>query len=805
MQRLRQICAIVLGVTSTLGAATDEDIFKEKLQPVLAKNCAGCHTGANAQAGLSVDSLQGLTKGGKRGPAIHPGSGKTSPLVQFARGEQNPRMPVGGKPLDPATIDAIAAAIDSMTPVAVGASADDHEKWLYSSPSRPQVPAAKAGDWVRNPIDAFVLARLEAKGFKPAPPASKRALLRRVYFDLIGLPPTVEEAQAFLRDESPDAYEKLIDKLLADKRYGERWGRHWLDLVRFAESDGFAVDSERPTAWRYRDYVIRAFNNDKPYDIFVQEQIAGDEMERSGGGRRMADGSEGTIALGYLRMAPWEADANFDNQLRLDWLNEMTTTTSQVFMGLTVGCARCHDHKYDPIPQRDFYRMQAFFASTRVEERPAPFSSVEDPQKKMRSTLRKYEDDIEDANERLRVFEGDLRKRLGESGSGEGLNKALADKKNTAITEAERKQHKELQESIKRLTSEMARYRPVAYSVNEVAPPAILEIAPTHVLGGGELAAKGDQVEPGFLKRVIGKEEDAKIPFAGRYRSGRRRALAEWIASPSNPFTARVMVNRIWQHHFGEGLVRTSSDFGKNGERPSHPELLDWLATEFVEKKWSVKAMHKLMLMSNAYRQSTSHPESKQYAENDPDNRLLWRMNWIRLESEALRDSVLALSGRLNSESGGPGMFFNVKDEIAQGFEFFKWYASEEKQQLRRSIYAFQRRSLMMPMLEVFDGANMSESCSRRSVTTVAPQALTLLNGELTSTESKHFAKRVLDMAPESQDRQIDAAFQLVLFREASATEKEQARTLFNGRTSEQALTRLATVLFNLNEFIYLE
>jgi hypothetical protein len=804
MQTFRPICAVVIGATWTLGAASDEEIFKEKLQPVLAKNCAACHTGPNAQAGLSVESLAGLMKGGKRGPAIHPGSAKTSPLLQFARGEQNPPMPVGGKPLDPATIDAIAAAIDSMKPPVKAASADAHEAWLYSTATRPAVPAAKAGAWIKNPIDAFVLARLESKNLNPAPPASKRALLRRVHFDLIGLPPTVEEAQAFLRDESPDAYEKLIDKLLADKRYGERWGRHWLDLVRFAESDGFAVDSERPTAWRYRDYVIRAFNSDKPYDLFLQEQIAGDEMERASG-RRMGEASDGTIALGYLRMAPWEADANFDNQLRLDWLNEMTTTTSQVFMGLTVGCARCHDHKYDPIPQRDFYRMQAFFASTRVEERPAPFSAAEDPQKRMRATLRQYEDDIDGKNEQLRTLEGDLRKRLGESGSGEGLNKALADKKNTVITEAERKQHKDLQDSIRRLTTEMARYRPVAYSVNEVAPPAILEIAPTHVLGGGELAAKGDKVEAGFLKRVIGKEEDAKIPFAGRYRSGRRRALAEWIASPVNPFTARVMVNRIWQHHFGEGLVRTPSDFGKNGDRPSHPELLDWLASEFVEKNWSIKAMHKLMLTSNTYKQSTSHPESKQYAENDPDNRLLWRMNWLRLESEALRDSVLALSGRLNPESGGPGMFFNVKDEIAQGFEFFKWYASDEKQQLRRSIYAFQRRSLMMPMLEVFDGANMSESCSRRSVTTVAPQALTLLNGELTATESKHFAKRVIDIAPESRDGQIDTAFQLVLFRDATTAEKEHASKLFNGRTAEQALTRLATVLFNLNEFLYLE
>ena len=360
------------------------------------------------------------------------------------------------------------------------------------------------------------------------------------------------------------------------------------------------------------------------------------------------------------------------------------------------------------------------------------------------------------------------------------------------------------------MTAESLRFRPVAYSVNEVAPPAVLEIAPTYVLSGGELAAKGDKVEPGFLRCITGKEEKAEIPFSGRYRSGRRRALAEWIASPSYPLTARVMVNRIWQHHFGNGIVRTSSDFGKNGDRPSHPELLDWLATQFIENKWSIKSMHRLMLTSSTYRQATSHPEAKKYAEADPENRLLWHMNWIRLESEVLRDSMLTLSGRLNPEAGGPGMFFSVKDEIAQGFQMFKWYPSDESQQRRRSIYAFQRRSLMMPMMEVFDGANMSESCSRRSVTTVAPQALTLLNGTLTASESKHYARRVLDIAGDDIDKQIDTAFRLALSRGATEFEKAKARQLYvastnTRRTPEEALTRLATVLFNLNEFLYLE
>ena len=528
--------------------------------------------------------------------------------MQFARGELNPQN--AGRRKSAAGIDDHGNRRGYRRHEARSDGAPDaHAKWAFSKPVAPAVPPV-IERWLDSQPGRLVCAVApRGERARPAPPANKRALLRRVYFDLIGLPPTLEEANAFVYDESPDAYEKLVDKLLSDKRYGERWGRHWLDLVRFAESDGFAIDGERPTAWRYRDYVIRAFNSDKPYEVFVQEQLAGDEMERRRPPRGILDSSsEAPIALGYLRMGPWEADANFDDQLRLDWLNEITGTTSQVFLGLTAGCARCHDHKYDPIPQRDFYRMQAFFASTRIDDRPAPFLEAED-RARMRRLLRQYEDDLDTLNQQLHTTEEVLRTKFAASSKDpSAFESALADPKNGAFTAEERKSFNDLQERVRRITADMQRYRPVAYSVNEVVPPAVLEIAPTYVLSGGELAAKGDKVEPGFPRCLVGKEEPAKMPFSGRYRSGRRRALAEWIASPDNPLTARVMVNRIWQHHFGEGLVRTPCDFGMNGDRPSHPELLDWLATQFVEKKWSVKAMHRLMLTSNAYRQSTGHP-----------------------------------------------------------------------------------------------------------------------------------------------------------------------------------------------------
>ena len=809
--RLKSITSTLIVVfgAATLHAASNTEVFNQILLPVLEKHCATCHVATNPAGGLNVSSLNALLSGGKHGPAIAPGDAKQSLLLQYLRGEKTPKMPMGGA-LSDDVIASLAKSIDQMQPVPKAAQkGDPHLDWLLHKPVPPPVPVVQDAAWVRNPIDAFVLAKLEAKGLKPAPPASKRAWLRRVYFDLIGLPPTPEDIDGFQSDPSPEAYEKVVDKLLNDPRYGERWGRHWLDLARFAESDGFAIDGERPTAWRYRDYVIRAFNQDKPYDTFIKEQLAGDEMQ--GGGDR----SERLVALGFLRMGTWEADANFKTQLRQDVLNELTSTVGQVFLGFTVGCARCHDHKYDPIPQRDFYRLQAFFAPMRVEDRPAPFMPAEHP-KLMKSAMRKYEDESDEANEALKKIEDALKakfmaaKRLTGDAT-ENLDnkrgdymKALKDAKNTTFTAEERKSWTEARDRAKQLSDSVLRYRPLAYSVSDVTPPQVPAVADTYVLAGGELANKGEKVEPGFLRAVAGSSEAAKIPFAGG-SSGRRTALADWMASPDNPLTARVMMNRVWQHHFGEGIVRTPSDFGINGERPSHPELLDWLATQFVEKNWSLKAMHRLMLTSNAYRQSTEHPDSAKYAEIDPKNQLLWRMNWLRLEGETIRDSVLAIAGQLQKADGGPGVFVSVPPDVAAGFEFFKWFPSTEKEQARRTIYTFQRRSVMNPMIEVFDGANMSEVCSRRSSTVVPTQAFTLLNGEFTNQEAKHLAERVVELAGPDWEKQLEKAFLLIVGRPPSKRERQKATELFSAAPAQEALTRLGVVLFNLNEFIYLE
>ena len=763
-----------------------------KLLPLLTQHCGACHTGSQAQGGLSFNSVESLQKGGKHGPA-------RDLIVAHMTGEKTPQMPLGAK-LPAETIAEIKAEIAKL-PVNANPT-DAHWTWLRQSPAKPQNPTIKNQSWPRNPIDSHILAKLESQNLTPAPEAPKRTLLRRLYFDLIGLPPTPEQTREFLNDPSPAAYEKQIDKLLADTRYGERWGRHWLDLVRYAESDGFAIDGERPTAWRYRDYVIRAFNSDKPYDLFVQEQIAGDEYR----GKKPTSQADKIIAQGFLRFAPWEADANSKKQLRQDFLNDITGTVGSVFLGLTTGCAQCHDHKYDPIKHKDYYRLQAFFAGTAIADAPLPFDAVENP-KEMKRQQRLHEDAAEAAQQELDAQREALKNQylsLFKLKPDDPKVKQFLGKLNTKnlffldqdlplVKEPEWRQplkaYFDTRDKMQREQELARRYQALAYTVKDVAPPAAPEVPDTYILSGGDLAAKTEKVEPGFPF----ENKPAEIPFAGG-SNGRRLALAEWIASDNNPFTARVIANRLWQRHFGEGIVRTPSDFGRNGEQPTHPELLDLLATHLVENKWSLKSLHKFILTSAAYRQSSVHPEQQKYAAIDPTNRLLWRMNWQRLDAEVLRDSILFTSGRLNPQPAGPPVLFNVPDDVAQGFEFFKWYPSPEDEQRRRSVYQIQRRSVILPMAETFDAPNLSSSCARRQSTIVAPQALTLLNGALTRTEAEHFAKRI-----EGNPDPITEAFWLALSRPPTETERRAAEPL------KSNLPSLAAVLFNLNEFLYVE
>jgi len=540
--------------------------------------------------------------------------------------------------------------------------------WAFQPVRQTQQPAVKNRAWVSNEIDAFVLAKLEEKGLKPNPPADKATLLRRASLDLIGMPPTPEELQAFLNDRSPQAFEKVVDRLLASPRYGERWARHWLDVARYADSEGFKSDETRPNIWRYRDYVIDSFNQDKPYDRFVMEQIAGDEL--------YADDRAALVATGFNRHFPDESNARNLMQRRQELLIDITDTVGVSMLAMTVGCARCHDHKFDPILHKDYYRLQAFFANTRIEDnlvladanRRKEWDSLNaiweektaairtemkqllDPklQALFQESFEKFPEEIQDAvntaaEQRTPIQWHMYYKVKPQIYFGEAQAAAK-------LRGAEQKRYNDLKAQLAQFDSIKPEPLPIAQAMidNSVASPK------THVLAVGVYDAYQEEVQPGFL--TILDPTNARIdPPAGLNSSGRRSALARWIASPSNPLTARVMVNRIWHHHFGRGIVGTPNDFGVMGERPSHRELLDWLSAQFISDGWSLKKMHRRILLSSAWQQSSQF--RAEAAEADPDNKLLWRFTRRRLEGETLRDSMLHVSGLLNAKMGGPAVF----------------------------------------------------------------------------------------------------------------------------------------------------
>jgi hypothetical protein len=687
---------------------------------------------------------------------------------------------------------------------AAPAVAADEDHWAWRKPARPALPAVTDRAWVRNPIDRFVLARLEAAGLAPAPPAPRPTLIRRVTFDLIGLPPTPEEIDAFVNDPAPDAYERLIDRLLASPHYGERWGRHWLDVARFAESNGYEFDEPRPDAWRYRDYVIAAFNGDRPYDRFMLEQLAGDELS--------PDDTAALVATGFNLLGPDMTDAADQAQRRQNTLNDMTDTAGLAFLGLTLACARCHDHKFEPIPQADYYRFQAFFT-------PAAFRRdlpIADKTRRVthERARREYEAAVKPTRDELTRLEEPYRRRLYEAQLAKladearvahqtppeertAKQKELVEKTTrllvvspqavvAALTPADRARHDELLAALAKFDDRKPAPLPVAMGLQDAAGPA----PKTFVLERGEMSRRGDEVRPGFPTVLDPKGE----PPVG---VGQRAALARWVASADNPLTARVMVNRLWQHHFGRGIVPTPNDFGLRGERPTHPELLDWLACEFVARGWSLKSMHRLMLLSATYRQSTAvTPEARRI---DPDNRLFSRSNRVRLEGEVIRDSLLAVGGRLNRAMGGPGVFPPVPAEAVQGSQ--AWKASPDPlDHVRRSVYVFARRNLRYPFLEAFDLPDSSLSCPKRERSTTATQALTLLNAADVSEAAKALAARVMARAQTEEDR-VALAYRLALGRPPTAAELRLAREFLR----DSPLSELCRALFNLNEYVYID
>jgi len=688
--------------------------------------------------------------------------------------------------------------------------------WAIQPVAEAAVPAVKNRAQVRNDIDAFVLAKLEAKGLTLNPPADRVTLLRRASLDLTGLPPTVEETQEFLADSSPEAFEKVVDRLLESPRYGERWARHWLDIARYADSEGFKADETRPNIWRYRDYVIRSFNADKPYDRFLQEQIAGDEM--------FPDDPDARIATGFNRHFPDESNAANIHQRRQELLNDITDTVGTALMGVTVGCARCHDHKFDPVLQRDYYRLQAFFANLRIEDEMvldspearashearmriweektaairAQLSAILEPRRKARyqERLSRFPEEIQE------TITMDPARRTPFQWQMYHKAKAQVTFTDDEIFALLKGAEKEKAAALRRELAKFDSIKPPPLRVAQAMVDAGPEAPKTFTLQAGAYNSPVEEVQPGFL--TILDPSDARIvPGAGT--TGRRTALAKWLTSRSNPLTHRVIVNRVWHHHFGRGIVASPNDFGAMGERPTHRELLDWLTTRFQKDGYRLKKLHKLILMSAAWQQSSAY--RAEAAAADPDNKLLWRYNRRRLEGEVIRDSMLSVSGLLNLKMYGPGVFPPLPPGVVTRGG---WNAKEDpRQALRRSVYVFVRRNTRYPMFEAFDMPDTHESCGRRNVTVTASQALELLNSELVNDWARALARRVKNDTGMGLEAQIERAYRLAYSRSPDAAETAAAKKFLERQarvagSAAAAFEDLCHTLLNSNEFVYL-
>jgi Protein of unknown function (DUF1553)/Protein of unknown function (DUF1549)/Planctomycete cytochrome C/PA14 domain len=934
----------------------DVKFYESQVKPILDESCLKCHGGEKTKADLKVTSRGALLRGGETGPAVVLDKPDTSLLLKMVNyADDDHQMPPKqklppekiaiitewvkkGLPWTPGVVDEAAVAAPKKPII----NDETRNFWAYKKPVKQDLPKVSNAAWVSNPIDAFVLADLDQNNLKPAPSASREALIRRVYYDLIGLPPTATEVAEFAASKDPKAYENLIEKLLANPHYGEKWGRHWLDVVGYADTNGYERDGNKPNAWRYRDYVVKAFNQDKPYDRFLKEQLAGDEL---------ADKDADSItATGYYRMGLWD-DEPADRELaKYDNLDRIVSTTGGGLLGMAVGCARCHDHKRDPIPQDDYYRLLAFFnnikhmnnggpdietkvssseaeknawqaRTTALEKEVAAteqaFTAKLPPQERQAASVpagfrklsfRQYKGhydhipefdkleverkgEIADGlidptiagreNDYGFVFEGELEipnagtytfrldsddgSRLTINGKqvlemdgirglsgykdapvqlkagkakvrldyfqavgGRGLKmlwsgSAIGTRALVKGSEIEAGAAQDLASLIDDRGVELlgaatyASYRSARRELNHLrANPAgdysalsITEqggVSDTFVLARGNPQGKTKKVEPGF-PQVLGFPE----PTLPNTPKGRRTILADWIANPDNPLTARVMANRLWQHHFGRGIVGTANDFGKLGEMPTNQPLLDWLALELVNRKWSLKAMHRVIMTSSAYRMSSKDDPAA--LAKDSGNLHLWRYSMRRLTAEEIRDSILTVDGSLNLAIGGPSVFAPMPKEVlaTSSQPQNAWGKSSADDEVRRSIYIKVKRSLVHPLLSMHDFADTDSSCPVRFATTVPTQALTMLNSEFINERAAAFAHRLTTEAPKSLDQQIALGLRLVTQREPQPAEIKRASAFISdlrtkeGADENEALTMFCLMALNMNEFVYLD
>lgn len=849
--------------TAAASSAAPKPSMPERAALLLQTRCLSCHDAEKKSGGVDLSSRSGVEAAGAAGN----GDLRANRLL---RAVTSGRMPPAGKlPTEEIALlrewvaSGAAYPRERLEPLSVA----DQPLWSLQPLKRPPVPRTKFDALAKTPVDRFIFAKLEEKGLKPSRPATRQEWLRRVTIDLTGLPPTPQEVAAFLADRSPDAFERVVDRLLASPAYGERWGQHWLDVVRYGESHGYEQNHIRPNAWHYRDYVIRSFNQDKPYDQFVREQIAGDQFAR--------ETPDAALGTGFLVAGVHDTVFNQTEEgrrlQRANDLDDMVAATAETFLGLTAGCAKCHDHKFDPIPQKDYYRLAAVFAGVRHGERDLPvargsteavgFSAQGNRRREefapvsarfVRFTVLSTADGSEPCLDELEIY-----------GEDEKTNLALAEHgaKATAssllpgypIHQVAHLNDGKLGNARSWISNERgrgwaqielprtARVRRVVWSRDGTPEPRYTDRQPdawtievsedgstwktvvsrtreavkalisgtrayvgtftepdvTYVLRRGDVMQRGEEVSPGALSRIPGFS--GELIAEGRSQpmpeAARRLALADWLASPKNPLTARVMVNRIWHYHFGRGLVGTPSDFGHNGEKPSHPELLDWLAQNFIDGGWKMKRLHKMLCLSYVYRQSSAVNERG--AAVDAGNLLLWRMPLRRMEAEAIRDAILATSGKLDRKMGGPSFkLFRYKVVNVAIYEPLEEYGPET---WRRSVYHQYARGIRDDLLGSFDCPESAQRTPRRPSTTTALQALSLLNGPFMTQQSEFFAERLRARVGDDVSRQVAQAFRHAFGRSPRPDEKKEAIKL----VEKHGLPALCRALMNANEFLY--
>jgi hypothetical protein len=920
-------CTQTAGLIAQKAQVTEKDVL-----PILEAKCFQCHGEALKMGNLDLRTREAILKGGDKGPAVMPGKADNSLLIHRVTGKVAPKMPMPPMPaLSEREVAVLKDWIEqganwgtaSLTQAATSKpqqagygndykeraiNEQDRQWWAFQKPVRKPLPAMADARWAKNPIDAFIKSRMDAKGVIPAPQADRAMLIRRAYLDLIGLLPAPAEVDAFVNDPSPQAYENLIEKLLASPHYGERWARNWLDVVRYADSSGFEHDRDLATAWRFRDYVIKAWNEDKPYDRFLIEQVAGDELDEPT--------LDSLTATAFYRVGPRVRFREKDNPFyRYDYLDDIVRTTFQGFMGLSVHCARCHDHKFDPVTRMDYYRTVAmFFGYVNYDHPLMPKEQVREWERKTREVvsalepLRKEISRIE-APYRKAQFEANLKKlpeevqaaiktpveqrsagqkllaaqfeRGGGSGDGDpnfmGEDPALALITTAGqrapnleegpryggsrramgggllkLNEADHQLREELLKKVSELEGQMP---PTPYAVEGIRdgdfrlapdgpgdepspgktyrpeypdlghsflpePGSKYEVPWVHFGANGLVVEddnKGPVVKPGYITVLTRGTPPpvAKPPKREDYAtSGRRRALAEWIASPENPLTARVLVNRLWYWHFGRGIVATPGNFGKMGVAPTHPELLDWLATEFVRRGWSIKQMHRLIMNSETYKLQSSFYNAGN-AEKDPNNEFFWRYPVRRLEGEIIRDLILSASGKINLEAGGPPFFPSLPRRVRDGYRQGKWVLTkEEPATWRRSVYSYWKRGMKYPMFDVHDQPDQNVTAEKRNITTVPTQALTLLNNEFVLLQARHLAERVMrDAGAADAAAQVRMLYRIALSREPAPAElarqlefiqKQRAFRAAAENADLAALIDLSHVMLNANEFVYI-